>query len=123
MENRDKLINSNNEKPAQKCVGFKRKIGNTNYEVEAFYTGTTSETLKVKIKRILRDEVKNNSVLDKYTQRGSFIRTIVSTWSQKGMRFIRLISFTRRNHSIITLWDYVKTRRISRNCLMHWYTV
>lgn len=46
------------EKPAQKCVGFKRRIGNTNYEVVAFYSGRTSETLKAKIKRILREEVR-----------------------------------------------------------------
>jgi len=46
------------ERPAQKCVGFKCKIGNTNYEVEAFYSGKTSETLNAKIKRILREEVK-----------------------------------------------------------------
>lgn len=58
MEEQNSLIQSNAEKPAQKCVGFKRKIGNTNYEVEAFYSGKTSETLKAKIKRILREEVK-----------------------------------------------------------------
>lgn len=58
MDENNILVQIKDERPAQKCVGFKRKIGNTNYEVEAFYAGKTSETLKAKIKKILREEVK-----------------------------------------------------------------
>ena len=52
------IIQNNEEKPMQKCVGFSRKIGKTNYEVSGFYTDTSTETMEGKIKRILREEVK-----------------------------------------------------------------
>ena len=43
-------------KPAQKCVGFSRKIGNTRYEVSGFYSDSATETLEHKIKRTIREE-------------------------------------------------------------------
>lgn len=58
MESKNNLTQSTEKKPMQKCVGFSRKIGKTNYEVSGFYTDTSTETMEGKIKRILREEVK-----------------------------------------------------------------
>lgn len=54
------IIQSNEEKPMQKCVGFSRKIGNTTYEVSGYYSDTTTETIESKMKRIIKEDLKSN---------------------------------------------------------------
>lgn len=58
MKDDNNLTQTTEEKPMQKCVGFSRKIGNTTYEVSGFYSDTATETLKGKIKRIIREGIK-----------------------------------------------------------------
>ncbi len=55
------IIQNNEEKPMQKCVGFSRKIGNTTYEVSGYYSDTATETLEGKMKRIIRDDIKSRN--------------------------------------------------------------
>ena len=55
-------IQTNDEKPMQKCVGFSNKIGNTTYEVSGFYSDTATETLEGKMKRIIREDIKGELI-------------------------------------------------------------
>lgn len=54
------IIQNNEEKPMQKCVGFSRKIGNTTYEVSGYYSDTATETIESKMKSIIKEDIKSN---------------------------------------------------------------
>ena len=58
MNDEEYLIQTNDEKPMQKCVGFSRKIGNTTFEVSGYYSASATETLKGRMKRIIREDIK-----------------------------------------------------------------
>lgn len=56
-----RLIQTKEEKPVQKCVGFSSKIGNTTYEVSGYYSDTATEILEGKMKRIIREDIKTTN--------------------------------------------------------------
>ncbi len=58
----ENIIQNNEEKLMQKCLGFSRKIGNTTYQVSGYYSDTATETIESKMKKIIKEDIKPNNL-------------------------------------------------------------